>query len=93
MKAAAAPIATGSAPKIWTPIGRSASSNRRYSRVRTLPRRTPSALTNSLTTTSAPNRRQSRRNGDSLTPAWGASQSGTLPSRSRDISLSNTPAS
>ena len=40
-------------------------------------RRIPSADRNSVTTTSAPKRRQRRRKGDSETPAIGARYSGT----------------
>ncbi len=68
-KAAASAITPGSEPKIWIPMGRSSSSNRRYPLVLSFPRQIPAALTNSLTTTSAPYSRQSRRKGDSLTPA------------------------
>ena len=50
----------------------------------------PAALTNSLTTTSAPKRRQSLRNGDSLTPAWGARNRGVRPLR-RSSTASRPP--
>ena len=79
-KAAASPIATGSAPKIWTPIGRSSGPKRSLLIVASFSRRMPSADRNSVTTTSAPKRRQRRRNGDSDTPAIGARYSGTSAS-------------
>ena len=52
--AEASAIMPGSAPKIWMPIGCSSESKRRYSRERGDPMTIPVALTNSLTTTSAP---------------------------------------
>ena len=75
--AAASPIGPGSAPKICTPIGRSSAPKRSLLSVASFSRRIPSAERNSVTTTSAPKRRQSRRNGDSDTPAIGARKSGT----------------
>jgi hypothetical protein len=71
-KAAASAIAAGSAPKICTPIGRSSGPKRSLLMVASFSRRMPSAERNSVTTTSAPCARQSRRNGDSETPAIGA---------------------
>ena len=74
---AASPIASGSAPKICTPIGCSSGSKRSLAMVASFSRRIPSAERNSVTTTSAPCARQRRRNGDSETPAMGARISGT----------------
>src|SRR5437899_1707245 len=58
-------------------MGRSASWNRMSSKMCSMPRATPTAEMNSDTTTSAPNRRHSSRNGDSETPDIGARKSGT----------------
>ena len=69
---AASPRCSGSAPKSCTPSGRSAGSNSRYSSVRSLRRKMPSALTNSVTMTSAPCSLASCRNTVSVTPAIGA---------------------
>src|SRR2546422_2844343 len=57
-------------------MGRSASSNRMSSNRCSRPRATPTAEMNSDTTTSAPNRRHSRRKGDSDTPDMGARNRG-----------------
>src|SRR5512134_2078245 len=59
------------------PMGRSAGSKRISASTRSMPRDTPTDEMNSDTTTSAPNRRQICRKGDSETPAIGASTSGT----------------
>jgi hypothetical protein len=69
---AASPRWPGSAPKSCTPSGRSASQNSRYSSVRSLRRKMPSAETNSVTITSAPCSLQSWRKMVSVTPAMGA---------------------
>src|SRR5438034_2602980 len=58
-------------------MGRSASSKRMSANRCSMPRATPTAEMNSDTTTSAPNRRHSSRNGDSETPDIGARKSGT----------------
>src|SRR5436190_539867 len=53
MRAASA-IVTGSPPKIWIDTGRSSSVKSAYSRVRSMPRTSPSELTISLTTSPQP---------------------------------------
>ena len=42
-------------------------------------------------TTSAPKSRHNRRNGDSLTPAWGARKSGVPPLRKSVFTLQEEP--
>src|SRR2546425_1052403 len=74
---AARAMTSASAPYSWMPIGRSASSNRISWNRCWMPRATPTAEMNSDTTTSAPARRHSSRNGDSDTPAMGARNRGT----------------
>ena len=69
---AASPRCSGSAPNSCTPSGRSASTNSRYSSVRSLRLKMPSALTNSVTITSAPCSFASWRKMESVTPAIGA---------------------
>src|ERR1700730_3326545 len=69
---AASAIFSGSAPKSWTPIGRSSGRNDTISRVRWFRWRIPSAETNSVTTTSAPYSLHNRRKTESVTPAIGA---------------------
>src|SRR6266576_2606425 len=58
------------------PMGRSSGSKRISSNRCSRPRATPTAEMNSDTTTSAPKRRHSSRNGDSDTPDMGARNSG-----------------
>jgi branched-subunit amino acid ABC-type transport system permease component len=69
---AASAMCSALPPKSWTPIGRSHSSKSRYSRVRSFRRKTPSAETNSVTSTSAPRSLQNWRKILSDTPAMGA---------------------
>src|SRR5436190_2145502 len=59
------------------PIGRSTGSNRISASTRSIPSEMPTDEMNSDTTTSAPNRRQICRKGDSDTPAMGARKRGT----------------
>src|SRR5262245_53409651 len=74
---AAAAIFSGSPPKIWMEMGRSSSVYSAYSRVRSIPRTSPSALTISVTTRPQPPwRLTNRRNAESVIPAIGATAKG-----------------
>src|SRR3989441_8718688 len=77
-------MTVASAPYSWMPMGRSASSKRMSWNRCSSPRATPTAEMNSDTTTSAPKRRHSNRNGDSDTPAMGARKSGHSDPRSEE---------
>jgi len=76
---AASPIRSPSAPKSCTPTGRCPSSNSVYFRVRSSACMIPSALTNSVTITSAPISLQILRKIKSVTPAIGARYKGNFP--------------
>ncbi len=69
---AASPMRSPSAPNNCTPQGRCSSVNSVYFRVRSSCLMMPSADTNSVTMTSAPNSLQIVRNTTSVTPAIGA---------------------
>ena len=74
---AAAAIRPGSPPKIWIETGRSSSVYSAYSRVRSMPRTSPSELTISLTTRPQPPPCFTRRrNAVSVIPAIGARANG-----------------
>ena len=73
---AAPSIAPTSPPYTWIPIGRSSARKDILFRVFIEPRTSPSELTNSVNTMSAPRRLQRSRNGRSVTSSMGARRMG-----------------